>query len=91
MTFSPISKKKSLVKETLALTLTLTLNSIGQKEVDKVLLYKLPSDKKFVHARQQCKSTQNAPILDSTFGQYLLDYKICAEKFIINWFLVSAT
>ena len=37
-------KEKSLVKE------TLTLNPIGQKDMDKVLLDELSSDKKSVHA-----------------------------------------
>ena len=45
MTFGPISKKKSLVKR------TLTLNPIGKKDMDKVLLDELLSNKKSVHGQ----------------------------------------
>ena len=34
--------------------------------------------------RRQCKSTQNAPILDSDIDQHLLDNKVCAEKLDVN-------
>ena len=44
-TFGPISNKRSLVKG------TLTLNPIGQKDVDEVSLDELSSDEKSVHGR----------------------------------------
>ena len=39
---------------------------------------------------RHCKFTHNAPISDSAIGQHLLDNKVCAEKFDINWFLITA-
>ena len=41
--------------------------------------------------KRQCKSNQNAPILDSAIGQHLSNNKICAQKFDINWFFILAT
>ena len=32
----------------------------------------------------------NAPISDSAIGQHLLDNKICAGKFDVNWFSILA-
>ena len=37
------------------------------------------------------KYNANAAISDSTIGQYLLDDKIFAEKFDINWFSILTT
>ena len=36
--------------------------------------------------RRRCKSSQIVPISDSAISQYLLNNKICAKKFDINWF-----
>ena len=41
--------------------------------------------------RRRRKSTQNTPIWDSGIGQHLLENKICAEKFDVNWFSILAT
>ena len=45
------------------------------------------------HPRRQCKFTQIAPIniSDSAIGQYFLDNKFCAEKFIISCFSILVT
>ena len=55
-----------------------------RQHVPKFIRNQIKPQKDF--PRRQCKSTQNAPILDSAIGQHLLDNKVCAEKFNINWF-----
>ena len=41
--------------------------------------------------RSQCKSAQNSPLSDLTFGQDFLDNKIFAETFDINWLSTLAS